>query len=117
MKSTIYPLLVCLFFFAGCQKSSNLVHVENNTDTHFTEVTVSVCDSMWVIRNMAPNEKHDFTVTYNRDDSYIITAVTSSNDSIVGNFGYVTHGISGDRVWISLEDKAIAFRQSTKTGY
>lgn len=118
MKPTIYTLfLFILFTLIGCNNFSNLVHIENNTEIQFSEVTISVCDSLWVIRNMAPNEKHDFTIVYDQDDSYHITAITDTNDSITGDFGYVTHGIAGDRVWITLEDNAIAFRQSSSGSY
>ncbi len=118
MKPTIYTLfLFILFTLIGCNNFSNLVHIENNTEIQFSEVTISVCDSLWVIKNMAPNEKFDFKIIYNRDDSFLITAVTASNDSLTGNFGYVTHGMTGDRVWITLEDNAIAFRQSSSGSY
>lgn len=116
MKYATSTLLFFLFL-TGCANFSNLIHIENNTEIQFTEVTISVCDSLWTINNMAPNEKFDFTIVYDRDDSFQITAVTASNDSISGNFGYVTHGMTGDRVWITLEDNAIAFRQSSSDSY
>lgn len=116
MKLTISVVLVCLFLL-GCENFSNLIHIENNSEIQFAEVTISVCDSLWVIQNMDPEEKHDFTASYSTDGSFLITAVTASNDSISGNFGYVTHSMTGDRVWISIEDDSIAFRQNSSNSY
>ena len=110
-------LLSLLAAFTGCVSRGNLVLVENNSDTVCTTVTVAVCDSSWVIENMIPGEVHEFTVSYTHDDDFKVRVESSAGNSIEGNFGYVTHGMTGDRVRISIEDDSIAFRQHSGNSY
>ncbi len=105
-------LFTMLAAIAGCGSRGNLILIENNSTAVCTTVTVAVCDSTWIIENMIPGDVHEFTVTYTHDDDFKVSVESSLGVTLEGNFGYVTHGITGDRVRISIEDDSIAFRQS-----
>ncbi len=97
---------------AGCGRSRNLILLENNSEKICTSVVVSVCDSVWTVKNMMPGAAREFAVVYTADDSFQVYLEFSEGDSLQGNFGYVTHGVSGDRIRISIENDSISFRQS-----
>ncbi len=111
MRKVFIPALA-LLAITGCQSFENLVLIENNSKTVCTSVTVTVCDSTWTIQNMTPGEEREFTIVYTKDDSFHVTVQSANGKSLEGSFGYVTHGISGDRIRISIENDSIGFRQS-----
>ncbi len=111
MKKLLVSAVV-LLAVTGCRPCENLILIENNSDIVCTSVTVAVCDSTWTIENFAPGEQREYTIVYTRDDHFQVIVEKSDGEILEGNFGYVTHGIIGDRIRISIENDSISFRQS-----
>ncbi|HOP25942.1 MAG TPA: hypothetical protein PLM22_02410 [Candidatus Sabulitectum sp.] len=92
---------------AGCGFKGNRVMVTNDTDEAISGITVSVCDSVWSIESLPPGETVVFKVVYDRDDHFRV-----SSPELNGDFGYVTHGITGEETEITFREDRIDFRQS-----
>ncbi len=110
MKICLFLLMVALTLTA-CFSQDNQILVKNNTAKTLKSVTVSVCDSCWVIENLAPGEYESFFIVYSKDDSYQITVEYENTSTLEGNFGYVTQGLSNERIRISIEEESISFMQ------
>ena len=108
---TLTVSLVMLFLAAGCSRFENTVVVTNESDSAINGVTVSVCESTWTIEILNPGESKTFKATYNSDDHFRV-----SSPALNGDFGYVTSGLTGDRVVIVFREDRIDFTQST-AGY
>ncbi|MCK5131897.1 MAG: hypothetical protein KAR40_07070 [Candidatus Sabulitectum sp.] len=113
MRRALTPvIIIVLLAVTGCRRSRNLILIENNSDMICTSVTIAVCDSSWTIQNMAPGEQREFSVIYTKDDAFHVSMEPADGRSLEGSFGYVTHGITGDRIRISIEDDSIFFMQN-----
>lgn len=111
MRKILIPVVV-LLAVTGCSRFKNLVLIENNSNVVCTTISIAVCDSSWTLENLAPGEQHQFTVVYTSDDAFQVRVETADGGSLNGGFGYVTHGITGERIRISIENDHISFRQS-----
>jgi len=109
--------IMTILTITGCIGEKNRIFVKNNSDEYFHSVTVSVCDSTWIIQNLAPGEVQEFTVIYTIDDHYQISAEASDGQILEGVFGYVTHGINDDTIEITLISDSILFNQSFSSSY
>ncbi len=105
MKKTL-AVITCVLVLAACGKLSNTVTVTNGTESAVEQITVSVCDSTWIIAELAPGESREFTAVYTLDDSFLVETPDFS-----GSFGYVTHGMTRDRAVITLREDSIQFEQ------
>jgi hypothetical protein len=113
MKTISLLALSALFLVTpGCGSNENLLLVENNSGTTCTSVTVAVCDSSWTFSNLYSGEEQEVSVVYTNDDSFHVSAQFAGGRTLSGSFGYVTHGITGERIRISIDDESIAFLQS-----
>ena len=110
MKKTIPVLITALLF--SCVFRNNRVAVINRSGSELRDVTVSVCDSTWRIPLLEPGEEKLFTAVYTRDDHF-----TVEHGDTVENFGYVTHGISGEFAEIVFTPSGIAFQQTGSSEY
>ena len=104
--------VVILLAVTGCGRIENLVFIQNNSNVICTTVSIAVCDSSWILEGMAPGEQHQFTVVYTSDDAFQISVETADGGSLSGRFGDVTHGSTGERIRISIENDNIFFMQS-----
>ncbi|MEA3266907.1 MAG: hypothetical protein U9P42_08190 [Candidatus Fermentibacteria bacterium] len=116
MRTILISAMVMLGL-AGCIGQGNRILVRNDSDRIYNSVTVSVCDSTWVIQTLAPGEEEEFTIVYTSDDSFHISAETTDEQIVEGNFGYVTHGISDDTIEIIFCGDSICFDQKTNNLY
>jgi len=108
----IVVFVALLMAVAGCGGCQNLLLVENNSGTACTSVTVAVCDSSWTFNNLYPGEEQEVSVVYTKDDSFHVTVQFAGGGTLSGSFGYVTHGITGERIRITIQEDSIAFLQS-----
>lgn len=97
---------------AGCGLRGNRVLVTNDTDDIISGIIVSVCDSVWNIESLPPGETVVFKIVYDRDDHFRV-----SSPELNGDFGYVTHGITGEETEITFREDRIDFRQSGSDMY
>jgi len=116
MRTTLISAIVILGL-AGCIGHENRIQVRNDSDRIYSSVTVSVCDSTWVIHTLAPVEEEEFTIVYTSDDSFHISAITTNEQIVEGSFGYVTHGISNETIEVVFRGDSIYFDQKTNNPY
>ncbi len=116
MRLTLISTIIILGV-AGCIGEKNRILVRNDSDRIYSSVTVSVCDSTWVIHTLAPEEEAEFTIVYTSDDSFHITAETTDEQIVEGSFGYVTHGLSDETIEIVFRGDSICFDQQTNNLY
>jgi len=111
---TITPLAISALFLvaSGCRSNENLLLVENNSGTVCTSVTVAVCDTSWTFSNLYSGGEQEVSVVYTNDDSFNVSVQFAGGRTLSGSFGYVTQGITGERIRISVNDESIAFLQS-----
>lgn len=107
----ILSAAVALMMISACSSLDNRIMISNDTDETISEITVSVCDSTWNIRNLAPGETITFTAFYSSDGHFRV-----SSPYLNGDFGYVTHGMTRDEAEITFREDRIDFRQSAR-GY
>lgn len=81
MRTTLISAMLILGL-AGCVGQGNRILVRNDSDRIYSSVTVSVCDSTWVIHTLAPGEEKEFTIVYTSDDSFHISARTAEEQII-----------------------------------
>ncbi|MCK5842226.1 MAG: hypothetical protein KAH31_08665 [Candidatus Sabulitectum sp.] len=116
MRTTLISAMVILGL-AGCIEHGNRILVRNDSEQIYSSVTVSVCDSTWVIHTLAPGEEEEFSIVYTSDDSFHISARTAEEQIIEGSFGYVTHGISNETIEIVFSGDSIHFDQKRNNLY
>lgn len=116
MRTTLISAMVILSL-AGCIGQGNRILVRNDSDNIYSSVTISVCDSTWVLHTLAPGEEREFSIVYTSDDSFHISARTADEQIVEGSFGYVTHGISNETIEIVLRDDSIHFDQKRNNLY
>lgn len=96
---------------SGCSMR-NSVTVSNETDETILSVSVSVCDQHWTLDSLPPGHSVTWEAVYTRDDHFSVRS-----DAWNGDFGYVTHGITGETVNITFTEGGIVFEQDTGEGY
>ena len=106
MKKTL-AVIACILILVACGKLSNTVTVTNSTESTVRQITVSVCDSTWIIAELAPGDSREFIAVYTMDDSFLV-----ETPDISGSFGYVTRGMTRDRAIITLREDSIQFIQT-----
>lgn len=104
--------IISFLALTGCEVLKNRILIENDSALICSAITVTVCDSNWTIHSMAPGEQWESTVVYTRDDHFQVLVEMDYGQTLEGNFGYVTHGITGDLVEISFTGDSISFSQS-----
>lgn len=109
MNRTVAAAVILLFI--ACGAFENRVIVSNETTETVSSVTISVCDLDWRIETLEPGEKVTFKAVYTTDGHFHV-----SSPELSGDFGYVTHGLTGDQAVITFREDRIDFRQ-TSGGY
>ncbi len=110
VKTVVYTIV--LLAAAGCGTNQNLLLVENNSDKICASVTVAVCDSSWTFSNLYPGEQQEVSVVYTKDDSFHVSVRLAGGGALSSSFGYATHGVTGERIRITIQKESIAFVQS-----
>jgi len=111
MTKFLVPIISFLAL-TGCEGLKNRILIENDSALTCSAITVTVCDSTWTIHSMAPGEQWESTVVYTRDDHFQVLVEMNDGQTFEGDFGYVTHGITGDLIEISFSGDSIYFSQS-----